>query len=87
MLPKVFVLKGRINVQGATKFVLETGERTFGPVDGARIEIYLSDKGYVRPVIGSYTLSSAVDPGVTIMQDAVRCAAARSAATRAARST
>ena len=69
--PKVFVLKGRINVQGATKFVLETGERTFGPTDGARIEIYLSDKGYVRPVIQSYTLSSAVDPGVTIMQDAV----------------
>ncbi len=69
--PKVFVLKGRINVQGATKFIQETGERTFGPVDGARIEIYLSDKGYVRPVIGSYTLSSAVDPSVTIMQDAV----------------
>ena len=69
--PKVFVLKGTINVIGATKFVLETGARTFGPVDGARIEIILEDKGYVRPVIQSYTLSSAVDPNVTIMQDAV----------------
>lgn len=69
--PKVFVLKGKINVLGATKFVLETGQRTFGPVDGARVEIYLQDKGYVRPVITNYTLSSAVDPGVTIMQDAV----------------
>jgi len=69
--PKVFVLKGKINVIGATKFVLETGERTFGPVDGARVEIILQDKGYVRPVIQNYTLSSAVDPGVTIMQDAV----------------
>ncbi len=69
--PKVFVLKGKINVIGATKFVLETGERTFGSVDGARVEVYLSDKGYVRPEIQNYTLSSAVDPGVTIMQDAV----------------
>ncbi len=69
--PKVFVLKGKINVIGATKFVLETGERTFGPVDGARIEIFLQDKGYTRPVITNYTLSSAVDPGVTLMQDAV----------------
>ncbi len=69
--PKVFVLKGSMNVIGATKFVLETGERSFGPVDGARVEILLADKGYVRPVIQSYTLSSAVAPGVTIMQDAV----------------
>ena len=69
--PKIFVLKGKINVIGATKFVLETGERTFGPVDGARIEIVLQDKGYVRPIVTNYTLSSAVDPGVTIMQDAV----------------
>ncbi|MGI4790697.1 MAG: hypothetical protein ACRYFS_17850, partial [Janthinobacterium lividum] len=36
--PKIFVLKGKINVIGATKFVLETGQRTFGSVDGARIE-------------------------------------------------
>ena len=69
--PKVFVLKGKINVIGATKFVLETGQRTFGPVDGARIEIRLQDKGYVRPVITNYTLSSAVNPDITIMQDAV----------------
>ncbi len=69
--PKVFVLKGAINVIGATKFVLETGERSFGPADGARIEIFLSDKGYTRPVIGNYTLSSKVDPSVTLMQDAV----------------
>ena len=69
--PKVFVLKGKINVVGATKFVLETGERTFGLVDGARVEIILQDKGYVRPVIQNYTLSSAVAPGITIMQDAV----------------
>ena len=69
--PKIFVLKGKINVIGATKFNLETGQRTFGPVDGARIEIRLQDKGYVRPVIQNYTLNSAVDTNVTIMQDAV----------------
>jgi len=69
--PKVFVIKGKINVIGATKFVLETGERSFGPTDGARVEIFLQDKGYTRPVITNYTLSSAVDPNVTLMQDAV----------------
>ena len=53
------------------KFVLETGERTFGPVDGCRVEIRLQDEGYKMPAIQNYTLSSAVDPNVTIMQDAV----------------
>jgi hypothetical protein len=69
--PKVFVLKGTINIIGATQFNMETGSRTFGPVDGARVEIILEDKGYVRPIIQNYTLNSAVDPSVTIMQDAV----------------
>lgn len=71
--PKVFVLSGSLEAIGATKFVLETGERTFGPVDGCRAEIRLQDKGYVRPVIQTYTLASTVDPSVTIMQDAVSC--------------
>lgn len=69
--PKIFVLKGKINVIGATRFNLESGDRAFGPTDGARIEIFLQDKGYTRPVITNYTLSSAVDPNVTLMQDAV----------------
>ncbi len=69
--PKVFVLKGTLEAEGATKFILETGERTFGPVDGCRVEIRLQDAGYARPSLSTYTLSSAVDPGVTIMQDAV----------------
>ncbi len=68
--PKVFVLKGTLKAIGATKFVLETGERTFGPVDGCRVEIRLEDEGYQMPVIQTYTLNSAVDPNVTIMQDA-----------------
>ncbi len=69
--PKVFVLKGTLAAVGATKFNLETGERTFGPTDGCRVEIRLQDEGYKLPVIGTYTLTSSVDPTVTIMQDAV----------------
>jgi len=69
--PKVFVLKGGLQAIGATKFSLETGQRTFGPVDGCRVEIRLQDEGYKMPVIGTYTLTSSVDPSVTIMQDAV----------------
>ena len=69
--PKVFVLKGTMNGIGATKFVLETGERTFGPVDGCRVEIRLQDASYKMPTIQTYDLSTVVDPNVTIMQDAV----------------
>ncbi len=69
--PKVFVLKGGLQAIGATKFSLETGQRTFGPVDGCRVEIRLQDEGYKMPVIRTYTLTSSVDPSVTIMQDAV----------------
>ena len=69
--PKVFVLKGTLQGIGATKFNLETGDRTFGPVDGCRVEIRLQDEGYKRPVLGTYTLSSSVDPTATIMQDAI----------------
>ncbi len=69
--PKVFVVKGTLNAIGATKFVLETGERTFGPVDGCRVEIRLQDAGYVRPVVSAYGLNTSVDHSVTIMQDAV----------------
>ncbi len=69
--PKVFVLKGGLQAIGAKKFNLETGARTFGPVDGCRVEIRLEDTGYKMPVIQNYTLASVVDPNVTIMQDAV----------------
>ncbi len=69
--PKVFVLKGTLEAIGATKFNLETGERTFGPFDGCRVEIRLQDEGYKLPVLGAYTLSSSVNPTVTIMQDAI----------------
>ena len=69
--PKVFVFKGTLQAIGAQKFKLETGARTFGPVDGCRVEIRLQDEGYKMPVIQNYTLNSVVDPNVTIMQDAV----------------
>ncbi len=69
--PKVFVVKGTLNAVGATKFILETGERTFGPVDGCRVEIRLQDEGYVPPTITNYGLNTSVDRSVTIMQDAV----------------
>lgn len=69
--PKEFVLKGALKAIGATKFKLETGERTFGNVDGCRVEIRLQDEGYHVPTLGTYTLNSTVDPNVTIMQDAV----------------
>ena len=68
--PKVFVLRGTLKAIGAQKFVLETGAREFGPVDGCRVEIRLEDEGYKPPDVGTYTLGSAVDPNVTIMQDA-----------------
>ena len=69
--PKVFVLKGTLKAVGATAFTLETGARTFGPIDGCRVEIRLQDAGYHMPAVGAYTLNSLVDPNVTIMQDAV----------------
>ena len=69
--PKEFVLKGTLKAIGATSFVLETGARTFGNVDGCRVEVRLQDEGYIRPNLGAYTLNSSVDPNVTIMQDAV----------------
>jgi len=68
--PEVFVLKGTLNAIGAKKFVLETGQREFGPIDGCRVEIRLEDEGYKLPNVGVYTLNSTVDPNVTIMQDA-----------------
>ncbi len=69
--PKVFVLRGTLQAVGATKFNMETGARTFGPVDGCRVEIRLQDEGYTLPISGAYTLNSSVDPNVTIMQDAI----------------
>ena len=39
-------------------------------MDGCRVEIRLEDEGYKLPSVSNYTLSSAVDPNVTIMQDA-----------------
>ena len=60
--PKVFVLKGGLQAIGAQKFNLETGARTFGPVDGCRVEIRLEDEGYKMPVIQNYTLNSVCGP-------------------------
>ena len=68
--PKVFVLQGSLNAIGARKFILETGAREFGPVDGCRVEIRLQDETYKLPEVGAYTLGTTVDPNVTIMQDA-----------------
>ena len=68
--PKVFVLQGTLKAIGAKKFVLETGAREFGPVDGCRVEVRLQDESYKLPEIGAYTLGTTVDPNVTIMQDA-----------------
>ena len=69
--PKVFVIKGTLKAVGATTFNLETGARTFGPFDGCRVEIRIQDASYHLPTIGTYTLSSSVDPSVTILQDAI----------------
>ena len=69
--PKVFVIKGTLKAVGATTFNLETGARTFGPFDGCRVEIRIQDADYHLPTIGTYTLSSSVDPSVTILQDAI----------------
>ena len=69
--PKVFVIKGTLKAVGATTFNLETGARTFGPFDGCRVEIRIQDANYHLPTIGTYTLSSSVDPSVTILQDAI----------------
>jgi hypothetical protein len=70
--PKIFVVKGTMNVIGATQFTLETGQATWGPVDGCRVEVRLQDAGYKMPDIKSFSLSSLnLDPSITIMQDAV----------------
>ena len=70
--PRIFVVKGTMNVIGATKFTLEDGQATFGPVDGCRVEVRLQDAGYKMPNITSFSLSSLnLDPNITIMQDAL----------------
>ena len=71
--PRVFVLKGTMNVIGnqrTTPGFLEDGQAKWGPVDGCRVEIRLNDQGYKTPVIPSFSLSSlSLDPNTTIMQD------------------
>ncbi len=70
--PKVFVVKGTLDAIGSQNFVLETGQRTWGPADGCRIEVRVQDAGYKMPVLSSFSLSSInINPETTIMQDAV----------------
>lgn len=69
--PKVFVAEGQLNIIGATKFILETGERQWGPVDGCRVEFRIQDEGYKMPDVNEFSLKSLnLNPDVTILQDA-----------------
>ena len=81
--PKVFVLRGTMNVIGnnaktqmlhnrQARGFLETGQAVWGPVDGCRVEIRLNDQGYEMPTLPSFSLTSLnLNPNTTIMQDAV----------------
>ena len=73
--PKVFVVRGTLNMIGNTDTkpgFLETGQGVWGPVDGCRVEVRVQDLGYKKPVVNSFSLSSLqLNPNVTIMQDAV----------------
>jgi hypothetical protein len=70
--PKVFVVKGTLNVIGSKDFKLETGAHTWTPVDGARVEVRLQDADYKMKEIPNFSLSSLnLDPNVTIMQESV----------------
>lgn len=73
--PKVFVVRGTMNIIGNTDTrpgFLETGQATWGPVDGCRVEVRVQDLGYKTPQISSFSLSSLnLNQSLTIMQDAV----------------
>lgn len=81
--PRVFVLKGTMNVignvaqtmtqpNGQQHGFLETGQAQWGPVDGCRVGIRLNDAGYKMPVLPSFSLTSLnLNPDTTIMQDSV----------------
>lgn len=70
--PKVFVVRGTLNMIGSQNFVLETGQAHWVPTDGCRVEVRVQDLGYKTPVVSSFSLSSLqLNPNVTIMQDAL----------------
>ena len=72
--PKIFVVKGTMNIIGSKGFVLETGQAQWVPTDGCRVEVRLQDATYKTPYISSFSLSSLnLDPSITIMQDAISC--------------
>lgn len=73
--PKVFVVRGTMNIIGNTDTTpgfLETGRTTWGSVDGCRVEVRVQDLGYTKPVISSFSMTTLnLNPNITIMQDAV----------------
>lgn len=70
--PKVFVFSGTMDVIGADHFILETGQKTWKPKDGTRIEIRFEDAGYKMADVETFSLNSLhLDPDLSIMQDAV----------------
>lgn len=74
--PKVLEVSGRWNLVGAKNFdpkgskvdVYGFTGPIWGPVDGARVDVRLTDYGYVRPPTPR-EFSFNVDPSVTILQD------------------
>jgi hypothetical protein len=71
--PRIFVCKGTMNVIGAKDFILKTGEHSWQPTDGARVDIRLNDEGYKMRALPGLTLRSFSEvPPTTIMQDTVQ---------------
>ena len=68
--PMVLQITGHAHFEGSKSFVLETGQHTFGDVDGCRIELRLQDADYKYPDNVSFGLESALDHNTTILQDA-----------------
>jgi tetratricopeptide (TPR) repeat protein len=69
--PMVLQITGHIYMTGSKSFVLETGQHTFGDVDGCRVELRLQDADYQYPTDASFGLNTHLDKSTTILQDAM----------------
>lgn len=72
--PRVFVFKGTLNATGAESFDFNNHDVVWGPINGCRAEVRLTDQGYLMPQNVKFELmNSGLTDNVTIMQDSISC--------------
>jgi hypothetical protein len=76
--PMVFVVSGKMSMVGSQPKIgskpgynLETGKASWGPADGARVDVRLQDSTYQMPRTATFGLSNNVPVNTTIMQDSI----------------